>query len=88
MGFTPIVLPSVRLTSDKKREEDEDQFRYHGKLIKMGFTPIALPLDRPIIKEYEDRFIYRGRLIKNGFHSNCASISLHVRSAIKEEMGN
>jgi hypothetical protein len=41
MSFTPITLSSVGLIGLKKK--DEDEFRYRGKLIKMGFTPIALP---------------------------------------------
>jgi hypothetical protein len=46
------------------------------------------PLDHLIIKEDEDQFKYCEKLIKNRVYSHCASISLGVHSAIKEEMGN
>jgi hypothetical protein len=42
IGFTPITLPLVCPTSDKKTEEDDDQVIHHGKPIKIDFTPIVL----------------------------------------------
>jgi hypothetical protein len=63
MGFTPITFPSV--------QEDEDQFRHHGKLIKMGFTFIALPSARSIVRQKkakdEDQVIHLGKPMKMGF---------------------
>jgi hypothetical protein len=61
------------------REEDEDQFIYHGKLIKMGFIHIALSsVCRASNKKAkdEDQIIHHEKPIKNGVHSHCASSGL------------